>query len=78
MGQYKGHQFYYKILKTSVTLFENNCTHLDNLLSIPIWFNRFLKTKFDAEISARFYLNFPTGKLFGKLSFLQKHFAGGT
>ena len=51
MGQYKGHQFYYKILKTSVTLFENNCTHLDNLLSIPIWFNTFLKTKFDAEIS---------------------------
>ena len=29
--------------------------------------------------SARFYLNFPTGKLFGKSSFLQKIFAvGGT
>ena len=26
--------------------------------------------------SARFYLNFPTGKLFGKLSFLQ-NFSGG-
>ena len=32
MGQYKGHQFYSKILKTSVTLFENNCTHLDNFV----------------------------------------------
>ena len=51
MGQYRGHQFYYKILKTSVTLFENNCTHLENLLSIPIWFNKILNTKFDAEIS---------------------------
>ena len=27
-------------------------------------------------VSARFYLNFPTGKLFGKLSFLQ-NFSGG-
>ena len=51
MGQYKGHQFYYKILKTSVNLFESNCTHLENLFSIPIWFNRILKTNFDAEIS---------------------------
>ena len=51
MGQYKGHQFYYKILKTAESLFENNCTLLENILSIPIWFNRFLKTKFDEEIS---------------------------
>ena len=32
--------------------------------------------KFGSKNSARFYLNFPTGKLFGKLSFLQ-NFSGG-
>ena len=33
--------------------------------------------KNNKQASARFYLNFPTGKLFGKLSFLQKKFSGG-
>ena len=28
------------------------------------------------QSSARFYINFPKCKLFGKLSFLQKNFAG--
>ena len=51
MGQYNGHQFYYKILKTAETLFENKLTHIENIFSVPIWFNRFLNTKFDAEIS---------------------------
>ena len=34
------------------------------------------RVKTDQDHSARFYLNFPTGKLFGKLSFLQ-NFSGG-
>ena len=43
IGQYKGHQFYYKILKTYESLSENNCTHLENIVSVPIWFTRILK-----------------------------------
>ena len=51
IGDYKGHPFYYKILKTSEALFENSCSKMENIISIPIWFNKTLKTKFDIEIS---------------------------
>ena len=50
-GYFKGHPFYYKLLKTSEILFEKDCAKIENFLSIPIWFNRTLKTKFDKEIS---------------------------
>ena len=40
----------YKILNTAKNLFENNCTHLE-FFSVPIWFKRFLKIKFDEEIT---------------------------
>ena len=30
---------------------EKDCVKIENFLSIPIWFNRTLKTKFDTEIS---------------------------
>ena len=48
---FKGHPFYYKILKTAEVLFQKDCAKIENFLSIPIWFNRILKTKFDTEIS---------------------------
>ena len=48
---YKGHPFYYKILKTSEALFEKDCAKMENFLSIPLWFNKTLKTSFDTEIS---------------------------
>ena len=50
-NHYKGHPFYYPILKTIETLSENLSLKPENLLSIPIWFNRFIKTQFDADIS---------------------------
>ena len=48
---YKGHPFYYRLLKTSETLFQNSCLNMEDLISVPIWFNASLKTKFDTEIS---------------------------
>ena len=48
---YKGHPFYYSVLKTMEKLSENVCKQHENILSIPIWYNRFLKTQFDVEIS---------------------------
>ena len=49
--QWKGHPFYYEILKTFEKISENICKNAENILSIPIWFNRHLKTQFDTEVS---------------------------
>ena len=48
---YKGHPFYYSALKTFEYISEEGCLKMENLISIPIWFNRILKISFDAEIS---------------------------
>ena len=48
---WNGHPFYYEILKTFEKLSLNNCKSAENILSMSIWFNRHLKTKFDEEIS---------------------------
>ena len=50
-ANYKGHPFYYSALKTYEIVSEECCQKFENLISVPIWFNRILKTKFDAEIS---------------------------
>jgi hypothetical protein len=49
--QYRGHPFYYPILKTLENISENICIKIENILSTPIWFNRYLKTQFDIELS---------------------------
>ena len=49
--KYKGHPFYYLVLKTLEKLTEKTCLKLESLLSTPIWYNRFLKTQFDIDIS---------------------------
>ena len=49
--QYKGHPFYYPILKKFESTSENICIKTENILSTPIWFNRYLKTQFDTELS---------------------------
>ena len=51
LGHFKGHPFYYRIFKTSEALFQNSCSEIESIVSIPIWFNKILKTKFDTEIS---------------------------
>ena len=50
-AKFKGHPFYYKVLKTFEQISENNRLKIENIISIPIWFNRTLKTTFDIEIS---------------------------
>ena len=51
LGHFKGHPFYYRIFKTSEALFQNSCSEIESIVSIPIWFNKILKTKFHTEIS---------------------------
>lgn len=49
---YTGHPYYYKILKTYEQLSGRRaCLTIQNIVSIPIWFNKCLNTKFDSEIS---------------------------
>jgi hypothetical protein len=49
--QFRGHPFYYPILKTLEKISEKTCIKIENILAITIWFNRHLKTQFDIEIS---------------------------
>ena len=48
---WKGHPFYYEILKTFEKISCETPTSIEDILSIPIWYNKFLKTKFDVELS---------------------------
>ena len=50
-GKWNGHPFYYEVLKTYEKISENICKSVENIVSIPIWFNSHLKTKFDDDIS---------------------------
>ena len=50
-ANYSGHPFYYDILKTYEALTQKISMDTENILSLPIWFNRSLQTKFDPEIS---------------------------
>ena len=48
---WKGHPFYYDLLKTLEFINQNYPIKTENILSIPIWFNSRLNTKFDVELS---------------------------
>ena len=50
-ASWKGHPFYYDILKSYESCIEQLPKSLENCLSIPIWFNRFLNTKFNLPVS---------------------------
>jgi hypothetical protein len=50
-NNWKGHPFYYEILKSLEKITSHLPQELENILSIPIWFNKYLKTKFDSDIS---------------------------
>ena len=54
-NNYNGHPFYYKALKDVEKLSTKYCENIENILSVPIWFNRYFKTKFDPEISKAGY-----------------------
>ena len=48
---YRGHPFYFAILKRIENVSTKLCKNTENILAIPIWYNRYLQTKFDSEIS---------------------------
>ena len=48
---WKGHPFYFEILKSFEKIISSLPNSLENILSIPIWFNKYLQTKFDVDIS---------------------------
>ena len=50
-NNWKGHQFYYEILKTVEKISNVIPTSIEHILSIPIWPNKYLATKFDVELS---------------------------
>ena len=50
-NHYTGHPYYYDALKDLEKMSTKVGRNIENILSIPIWYNRFLKTKFDSEIS---------------------------
>ena len=64
---WNGHPFYYEILKSFDKLISQLPISAENILSIPIWYNRVLNIKFGSEISgAGFnYMKyiFPEGQL---------------
>ena len=64
---WSGHPFYFEILKSLEKVALDFPTTVVNILSIPIWYNKSLNTKFDIELS-RAGLNylkdcFPEGRL---------------
>ena len=50
-SQYKGHPFYYQVLKDHQKMSEIGCRDLESILSVSIWYNRHMNTKFDLEIA---------------------------
>ena len=66
-NSWKGHPFYFELVKSFEKIISQLPKSYENLFSIPIWFNRHLKTKFDVDIS-RAGFNFlkdlyPNGQL---------------
>ena len=50
-AMYNGHPFYYETLKTFEAMSQNFSSDLEDILALPIWFNRILKSQFDPELS---------------------------
>ena len=48
---WKGHPFYFEIFKSFHKIIAELPLSVENIISMPIWFNKHLKTKFDADIS---------------------------
>ena len=50
-ANWRGHPSYYEVLKIYETVTKQIPRNTENILSIPIWFNNHLNTKFDVELS---------------------------
>ena len=54
-ASWKGHPFYFEILQSYEKCLEQMPKSLENMLSIPIWYNKFLGTKFNVKLSRAGY-----------------------
>ena len=81
---WRGHDFYYDVLKCFEKLLDNQPKSVEQIFSMPLWFNRFLCTSFDEQLSCAGYNFvkdlFPGGKLMNvnvirdqNLNLLEKH-----
>ena len=81
---WQGHGFYYEVLKGFEKLLDSLPRSVEQLLSMPLWFNKFMDTSFDETISKAGYNYikdlFPLGKLLEintietfNLNLLEKH-----
>ena len=50
-NNWRGHPFYFEILKSFEKVICKLPQSYENILSIPLWYNKHLKTKFDVDIS---------------------------
>ena len=50
-SKWKGHPFYYEALVNYELLLENFPKSYESIMSIPLWFNKELNTRFDASLS---------------------------
>ena len=48
---WKGHPFYFNLLKTLEFISQSYPKNVEHLLSMPLWFNSCLNTKYDVELS---------------------------
>ena len=48
---WKGHSFYYEVLKSFEKLIDSQPRSVEQILSMPLWFNRFLGTSFNEDMS---------------------------
>ena len=53
VNRWKGHNYFYEILKGYEKLIAQEPQHIEDLFATPIWFNRTIKTKFDVELSRK-------------------------
>ena len=81
---WQGHEFYYEVLKSFEKLLESLPKSVEQIFSMPLWFNRFLDTSFDETISRAGYNYvkdlYPGGRLLEinaistlNLNLLEKH-----
>ena len=52
---WKGHPFYYEIIQSYGKCLEDYPTSLENILSVPLWYNKVLGTKLNIKLSRAGY-----------------------
>ena len=53
--RWRGHPFYYEVLKSYDKIVDYWPKNVENILSIPLWYNRFLGTRYNVKVSQSGY-----------------------